>query len=74
MIVKKGRTFEYARFGFKTDKGTFALVGSSRKRDTFKHLESGMFHTWDTTMIFDWFESGKIEPIEEATFVTWYQK
>lgn len=62
----------YVLYGFKTSRGTFTLVGSSREYDEFKHLETCTYHKWKRKQIKEWCDQGKITPIPESTSITWF--
>lgn len=64
----------YVLHGFKTSRGAFTLVGSSREYDEFKHLETCTYHKWERTQIKKWCDSGSIIPIAESTRITWFEK
>lgn len=64
---------EYTLYAFTTDKGTFTLIGShSNGTDTFKCIETGEWHEWNRTQVKEWFDKGKIKPVEQAKEIDWY--
>lgn len=71
MIDNKGG---YTHFAFKTSKGVFTLIGSSREVDEFRELGTCNFHKWKRLQIKEWSDSGKITPIEESTYLSWFEK
>ena len=70
MLNNKG---EYTLYAFKTSKGVFTLIGSSREVDEIRELGTCNFHKWQRSQIAIWFNSGLIEPVKEATHMEWFK-
>ena len=76
---RSGRTvLEYTLFAFRTEKGTFTLVGTETRGtetiDTWKNIDTGEFHEWSRQSVKSWWEQGKIKPVNEATTLVWHIK
>lgn len=68
----KTNTLELTHYAFKTAKGTFTLSAThSNGTDEWKHTTERTFHTWSRQEVYNWWESGKIEVVENATSLTW---
>lgn len=66
---------ELTLFAFRTEKGVFTLVGSnSDGTDEWRQVGTSNFHIWKRKMVYDWFISGKIEPVKQATRISWRDK
>lgn len=64
----------YKLVAFRTQKGTFTLVGTDRDwNDDFKNIDTGEYHTWNRRTIKKWYEQGKIQPVPEATSIIWLE-
>lgn len=70
MLNNKG---EYTLYAFKTSKGVFTLIGSSREVDEFRELGTCNFHKWKRSQIDIWLNSKLIEPIKESTHIEWFK-
>lgn len=65
--------YQLLLFAFKTEKGVFTLSGSNVDgTDEWRQMGTNNFHVWKRKMVYDWFLSGKIEPIKEATSPYWH--
>ena len=73
--IGRSTDYELTLFAFRTEKGTFTLVGTETRGtetiDTWKNIDTGEFHEWSRKSVKSWFEQGKITPIKEATTVMW---
>lgn len=70
MFDKNG---SYMIFAFTTEKGTFTLSGSNVDGiDTFREVGTNNFHDWHRSKVREWYNSGKIHPVKEATSMIWY--
>lgn len=66
----KPNTLELTHYAFTTSKGTFTLSATnSNGTDEWKHTTERTFHTWSRKEVYSWWESGKIEVIDEATSI-----
>ena len=65
--------YQLLLFAFKTEKGVFTLSGSNVDgTDEWRQMGTNNFYVWKRKMVYDWFLSGKIEPIKEATNICWH--
>lgn len=75
--IGRKTVYEYLLVAFKTDKGTFTLVGTETRGtetiDTWKNIDTGEFHEWTRQSVKKWLDQGKLTPIPEATDLLWWQ-
>lgn len=77
MTKQTPQGIEYNKFAFRTEKGIFTLVGTespSRNKtiDTFRHIGTSDYYTWERQTIHSWVIEGKIQKIDEATRMDWH--
>lgn len=73
-LIKTYRTeqYELTHYAFTTAKGTFTLSGSNADgTDEWKHVDEHTFHTWSRKQVYEWWKSGNIQPVIEATSIIW---
>lgn len=70
MIKQVGKYYSLEIFAFRTTKGIFRISGSNADdTDDWKEVGTSNFHRWKRKSIYEWYQSGKIEPIKEANTV-----